>query len=162
MPMKKPSFDVIFMELAQNLALRSHCTRAQVGCVLTKDTRIISIGYNGPPAGTHNCDDEFGEEGCPRDSKGSCSLALHAEQNAILYAVKNNTSVEGSTLYVTLAPCLACARIIFSMGISKVIYLFSYAEYKGIGSDEGVDFLVKFGVNVQRYSKELEVSDRLI
>ena len=86
MPMKKPSFDVIFMELAQNLALRSHCTRAQVGCVLTKDTRIISIGYNGPPAGTHNCDDEFGEEGCPRDSKGSCSLALHAEQNAILYA----------------------------------------------------------------------------
>jgi len=151
------------MELAQNLALRSHCTRAQVGAVLTKDTRIISIGYNGPPSGTHNCDDDFLEEGgCPKDSKGSCSLALHAEQNAILYAVKNNTSVEGSTLYVTLSPCLACARIIFSMGISKVVYLFSYAEYKGIGSDEGVDFLAKFGVKVQRYSKKLEVSDQLI
>ena len=89
-------------------------------------------------------------------------MALHAEQNAILYAVKNNTSVEGSTLYVTLSPCLACARIIFSMGIAKVVYLYSYAEYKGIGSDEGVDFLVKFGVNVQQYSKSLEVSDRLI
>jgi dCMP deaminase len=133
-----------------------------VGAVLTKDTRIISIGYNGPPAGTHNCDVEFPSEGCARDSKGSCSLALHAEQNAILYAVKNNTSVEGSTLYVTLSPCLACARIIFSMGISKVVYLFSYAEYKGIGSDEGVDFLAKFGVKVQRYSKKLEVSDQLI
>jgi dCMP deaminase len=130
---------------------------------LTKDTRIISIGFNGPPSGTHICDEDFNDEGgCPKDSKGSCSLALHAEQNAILYAVKNNTSVEGSTLYVTLAPCLACARIIFSMGISKVVYLFSYAEYKGIGSDEGVDFLVKFGVNVQRYNKTLEVSDRLI
>jgi dCMP deaminase len=105
---------------------------------------------------------EFPSTGCARDSKGSCSLALHAEQNAILYAVKNNTSVEGSTLYVTLSPCLACARIIFSMGISKVVYLFSYAEYKGIGSDEGVDFLAKFGVKVQRYSKKLEVSDLLI
>jgi dCMP deaminase len=129
---------------------------------LTKDTRIISIGYNGPPAGTHNCDVEFPENGCARDSKGSCSLALHAEQNAILYAVKNNTSVEGSTLYVTLAPCLPCARIIFSMGISKVVYLFSYAEYKGIGVDEGVEFLKKFGVSVERYQKELEVQDSLI
>jgi dCMP deaminase len=160
--MIRPDFDDIYMELAVNLAKRSHCIKKHVGAVLTKDTRIISIGYNGPPAGTHNCDVEFPSEGCARDSKGSCSLALHAEQNAILYAVKNNTSVEGSTLYVTLAPCLACARIIFSMGISKVVYLFSYAEYKGIGSDEGVDFLVKFGVNVQRYSKALEVSDRLI
>jgi dCMP deaminase len=160
--MSRPDFDDIYMELAVNLAKRSHCIKKHVGAVLTKDTRIISIGYNGPPAGTHNCDLEFPSEGCARDSKGSCSLALHAEQNAILYAVKNNSSVEGSTLYVTLAPCLACARIIFSMGISKVVYLFSYAEYKGIGSDEGVDFLVKFGVNVQRYSKSLEVSDTLI
>ena len=161
-PMSRPDFDDIYMELAVNLAKRSHCIKKHVGAVLTKDTRIISIGYNGPPAGTHNCDVEFPAEGCARDSKGSCSLALHAEQNAILYAVKNNTSVEGSTLYVTLSPCLACARIIFSMGISKVVYLFSYAEYKGIGSDEGVDFLAKFGVKVQRYAKKLEVSDQLI
>jgi dCMP deaminase len=105
---------------------------------------------------------EFPKHGCPRDSKGSCSLALHAEQNAILYAVKNNTTVEGSTLYVTLSPCLACARIIYSMGISKVVYLFSYAEYKGIGSDEGVDFLRKFGVKVEKYDKGLLILDNLI
>ncbi len=160
--MNRPDFDDIYIELAVNLAKRSHCIKKHVGAVLTKDTRIISIGYNGPHAGTHNCDVEFPAEGCARDSKGSCSLALHAEQNAILYAVKNNTSVEGSTLYVTLSTCLACARIIFSMGISKVVYLFSYAEYKGIGSDEGVDFLAKFGVKVQRYAKKLEVSDQLI
>ena len=158
----RPDFDDIFMDLAVNLAKRSHCIKKHVGAVLTKETRIISIGYNGPPAGTHNCDIEFPEHGCARDSKGSCSLALHAEQNAILYAVKNNTAVEGSTLYVTLAPCLACARIIFSMGISKVIYLFSYAEYKGIGSDEGVDFLRKFGVSVEKYAKEILVADPLI
>lgn len=160
--MMRPDFDNIFMELAVNLAKRSHCIKKHVGAVLTKETRIISIGYNGPPAGTHNCDIEFPEKGCARDSKGSCSLALHAEQNAILYAVKNNTSVEGSTLYVTLSPCLACARIIYSMGIKKVVYLFSYAEYKGIGSDEGVDFLVKFGVSAEKYTQEISVNDSLI
>ena len=150
--MKKPAFDDIFMELAVNLAKRSHCIKAQVGAVLTQDTRIISIGYNGPPADTHNCDEEFPIEGCARDSKGSCSLALHAEQNAILYAAKNGSSIEGSTIYVTLSPCIACARIIYSMKISKVVFLNSYAEYKNIGKDEGVEFLRKFGVEVIRYS----------
>ncbi|GAB3012228.1 deoxycytidylate deaminase [Spirosoma pulveris] len=147
----KPRFDDIFMDLAVNLAKRSHCIKAQVGAVLTRDTRIISIGYNGPPAGTHNCDEEFPGVGCPRDSKGSCSLALHAEQNAILYAAKNGSEIEGSTIYVTLSPCIACARIIYSMKIARVVFLNSYAEYKGIPSDEGVDFLRRFGVTVERY-----------
>ncbi|MGL4632414.1 MAG: deoxycytidylate deaminase [Leadbetterella sp.] len=149
--MIKPAFDTIFMDLAQNLALRSHCTKAQVGAVLVNETRIISIGYNGPPSGTHNCDEEYGSEGCPRDSKGSCSLALHAEQNAILYASKNGARVEGSTLYVTLSPCISCARVIYTMKIKKVYFLNSYAEYKGIGIDEGVEFLRKFGVEVIKY-----------
>ena len=153
--MERPAFDDIYMELAVNLARRSHCIKRHVGVVLAKDTRIISIGYNGPPSGTHNCDEEWPEVGCPRDSKGGCSLAIHAEQNAILYAVKNNISVEGSTLYTTLSPCLACARIIFSMRIRRVIYLNSYAEHKGIASDEGVDFLRKFGVTVDRYTGQL-------
>ena len=143
---QKPAFETIFMDLAANLAQRSHCVKAQVGAVLTKDTRIISIGYNGPPAGTHNCDEEWPETGCPRDARGSCSLALHAEENAILYAVKNGAELEGSTLYVTLSPCLPCARLIFSSGIKKVIYQKSYAAYKGLPSDEGVDFLNRFGV----------------
>ncbi len=147
----KKSFDEIYMELAENLAAKSHCVKAQVGAVLTKDTRIISLGYNGPPAGTYNCDEVWPETGCPRDSKGSCSLALHAEQNAILYASKNNVAVEGSTLYVTLSPCIACARVIFTVGIKKVFYKHSYAKYKGIPTDEGVDFLKRFGVDVQQF-----------
>ncbi|HPQ08789.1 MAG TPA: dCMP deaminase family protein [Bacteroidia bacterium] len=149
--MHRPSFDEIYMNLAEQLALRSHCVKMKVGAVLTKDTRIISLGYNGPPAGTHNCDEEWPETGCPRDSKGSCSLALHAEQNAILYAAKNKVDMNGATLYVTLAPCIACARVIFSIGIKKVIYKNSYAEYKGIGTEEGVEFLKKFGVEVVRW-----------
>lgn len=153
--MIKPAFEDIYMELAVNLAKRSHCVRRHVGAVLTRDTRIISIGYNGPPAGTHNCDEDYPNEGCPKDSKGSCSLALHAEQNAILYAVKNKMSVDGSTLYVTLSPCIACARVIYTMGIKKVIYLKSYAEYKGLPHDEGIDFLNEFGVETAKYHGEL-------
>ncbi len=143
------------MKLATDLALRSHCVKAHVGAVLARDTRIISIGYNGPPAGTHNCDEEWPETGCARDSKGSCSLALHAEQNAILYAVKNGARLEGATLYTTLSPCIACARLIFSAGITQVYYNKSYAQYKGIPSDEGVDFLNRFGVPTMKLEDEV-------
>ena len=155
--MHKPTFDEIYMELAQNLSRKSHCVKAKVGAVLTKDTRIVSLGYNGPPAGTHNCDEVWPETGCPRDSKGSCSLALHAEQNAILYASKNNVAIDGCTLYVTLSPCLACARVIYTLGIRKVIFLSSYADFKGLPTDECVDFLRKFGVEVLQYRPEKEM-----
>ena len=156
--MHSPTFDELYMNLAENLSQKSHCVKLKVGAVLTKDTRIVSIGYNGPPAGTHNCDQEWPETGCPRDSKGSCSLALHAEQNAILYASKNGVGIEGCTLYITLSPCLPCARIIFSMGIKKVIFLNSYAKYKGIPTDEGVDFLRRFGVEVTQYVDPKQLS----
>ncbi|WP_234461886.1 deoxycytidylate deaminase [Pedobacter segetis] len=140
------SFNQIYMNLAADLAKRSHCVKNQVGAVLTKDTRIISIGYNGPPANTHNCDEEWPEKGCPRDSRNSCSLALHAEENAILYGIKNGTQIQGATLYTTLSPCIACARLILSSGIKEVMFRHSYAEYKGLPNDEGVEFLNKFGV----------------
>src|SRR5260370_2177017 len=120
---ERPAFDDIYMELAVNLAQRSHCIRRHVGAVLTKDTRIISIGYNGPPSGTHNCDEQWPVQGCPRDSKGSCSLAIHAEQNAILYAVKNKTSVKGSTLYFPLSPCLPFPTTISLLGLNNLIYV---------------------------------------
>ncbi|QEC53965.1 dCMP deaminase [Anseongella ginsenosidimutans] len=150
--MGKPEFDDIYMNLAVDLARRSHCVKAQVGAVLTRDTRIISIGYNGPPSGTHNCDEEWPETGCARDSKGSCSLALHAEENAIIYAVRNGVSLEGTTLYTTLSPCLSCARLIYSSGVRKMIYKHSYAAYKGLPLDEGIEFLRKFGVDVFQYN----------
>jgi dCMP deaminase len=152
--MNVPSFDDIYMELAHHLSAKSHCVKMKVGAVLTLDTRIVSLGYNGPPAGTHNCDEEWPETGCARDSKGGCSLAIHAEQNAILYAAKNKSTLEGATLYVTLSPCIACARIIFTSGIRKVLFLRSYRDYKGIDTDEGVDFLRKFGVNAEQYIPE--------
>ncbi|MBL4655893.1 MAG: dCMP deaminase family protein, partial [Bacteroidia bacterium] len=144
-------FDDIYMELAEILARKSHCIKANVGAVLVKDTRIISVGYNGPPAKTHNCDEEWPDEGCPRDVNGGCSLALHAEENAIMYAAKNGTSIDGATLYITLSPCLPCARVVYTVGIKKVYYLHSYAQFKGRDEDEGLEFLKKFKVKVQQF-----------
>jgi dCMP deaminase len=154
--MNKISFDEIYIELAANLAKKSHCVKTHVGAVISKDTRIVSLGYNGPPAGTHNCDIEWPETGCPRDRKGGCSLALHAEANAILYAAKNQITLEGATLYITLSPCLPCARIIYTTGIKRVVYLDSYAKFKGIDIEEGIDFLQRFGVEVIQYKREAD------
>lgn len=152
----RPSFDEIFIELAKTIAKRSHCVRAQVGAVLTKETRIISIGYNGPPSGTYNCDEVWPGRGCPEQIKGGCSLAIHAEQNAILYASKQHVSLKDTTLYVTLSPCLPCARIIYSVGVTTVIYINSYAEYKGLVHDEGLEFLETFGVKVKKYGVKVQ------
>lgn len=152
------------MNLAFSLALRSHCVKRKVGAVITKDTRIVSLGYNGPPAGTHNCDEEWPEEGCKRSVKGGCSLALHAEENAIIYAAKNGVTLDNATVYVTLSPCLPCARMIFTTNIKRVVYLNSYAEYKGFAEDEGIEFLRKFGVEVVKYDGVIDsqYSDSLI
>lgn len=156
----KLTFDDIYMDLAQNLSQKSHCVKTKVGAVLAKDTRIISLGYNGPPAHTHNCDEMWPEEGCPRSIKGGCSLALHAEENAILYAAKNKVDMDGATLYVTLSPCLSCARTVYTMGIKKVVFLNSYAAYKGHGIEEGVDFLQRFGVEVVQYKKQSSLNSK--
>jgi dCMP deaminase len=147
----RPSFDDIYINLARELSKRSHCVKRQVGAVIAKETRIVSLGYNGPPAGTHNCDEVWPEVGCPRSERGGCSLALHSEENAILYAAKNGITLAGATLYVTLSPCLACARMIYTSGIKRVVFLESYAEYKGFKTDEGVDFLQRFGVVVEKH-----------
>lgn len=148
--MDKPSFDAIFLDLAVKIAQRSHCIKKRVGAVLAKDTRVISTGYNGPPSNALHCDEVWPTQGCPRDARGSCSLALHAEQNAILYALRQQTLIRDSTLYATLSPCLPCARIILSVGITRVVYVSSYAHYKQLSNDEGISFLKRFGVSVEQ------------
>lgn len=152
----KPTFDHIFMSLAMQLAERSHCVKKKVGAVLTSDTRIISIGYNGPASGTYNCDEIWPKTGCARNIKGSCSLAIHAEHNALFYAFNNQITVKDSLLYTTLSPCLPCARMIFSAGIKKVLYKDSYAAYKNLDSEEGLNFLHEFGVTVEQYDPLVE------
>ncbi|MGL4772312.1 MAG: deoxycytidylate deaminase [Clostridium sp.] len=118
----RQSWSDYFMELAEKLATRSTCDRANVGAVLVNDEhRIVSTGYNGSLPNNPHCD-EIGHT--LRD--GHCIATVHAEINAISYCAKEGISLKGTTLYVTHFPCLNCTKSIIIAGISKVFYRNDY------------------------------------
>ena len=145
----RPTPEATYMQLAFMWAQHSTCSRAQVGAVITTEDlrRTVGHGYNGGGVG-------MGDNACAHEGKipGACEH-LHAEENAILYAVKNGARLQGATLYTTLSPCLPCARLIYSAGVTQVFYRHSYAEYKGLPNDEGVDFLNRFGVKAEKFTE---------
>ena len=126
----RPDWDTYFMNIAQVVATRSNCSRRQVAAVVVADRRIVSTGYNGTPRGVRNCFDG----GCPRCSGTAPSgasleecLCVHAEQNAICQAAYYCIRLSGATIYVTLSPCLTCAKLIINAGIREVVYGGEYA-----------------------------------
>lgn len=119
--------DQLFMAAAALLSLRGTCARARVGAVVVKDRRIISTGYVGSPPGLPHCIDVGCEivEGSP-----GCIRTVHAEANAIAFAAKNGVSLEGSTVYTTLAPCRTCKHLLLSAGVTRVVYATAYRADK--------------------------------
>ena len=118
----RKSWNEYFMDLALNVATRSTCDRAFVGCVLVNsDNRIVSTGYNGAISGNPHCD-EVGHT--LRD--GHCIATIHAEMNALLYCAKEGISVKGCICYVTHFPCLQCTKPLIQSGISKIYYHEAY------------------------------------
>lgn len=125
----RPSWDEYFIKIAELTSGRSNCIKRKVGCIIVKDNRILSLGYNGTPKGTLNCY-EGGCERCnstsnPGDNLDLC-MCLHAEENAILYISQNN--LINSTLYVTLLPCISCVKKIIQCGINRVVFIDYYRE----------------------------------
>ena len=118
------------MELAELVSSRSNCSRRHVGAVVVRNRHILSTGYNGTPHGVKNCFDG----GCLRcahttksgDHLEEC-LCVHAEQNAICQAALLGHSIDGATIYVTISPCLTCAKLIINSGIREVVYAGEYA-----------------------------------
>lgn len=118
----RKSWNEYFMDLALNVATRSTCDRAFVGCVLVNsDNRIVSTGYNGAISGNPHCD-EVGHT--LRD--GHCIATIHAEMNALLYCAKEGIAVKGCNCYVTHFPCLNCTKSLIQAGISKIYYHEAY------------------------------------
>lgn len=111
------------MGIAEVIASASHCNRAKVGAVLvSKDNRIIATGYNGCPTGLDNrCEDSSGN---------TKKEVLHAEQNALLFATREN--MEQSTMYITLSPCLTCAAMMVQKRVGKVFYKTEYKDLSGV------------------------------
>ena len=129
---KRLSWDEYFMQIADIVKTRSTCIRRQVGSVIVKDNRIITTGYNGAPSGLKHCT-EIG--GCyrekmeiPSGQRHELCRALHAEQNAIIQAAKLGASTEGAVIYVTLQPCIICAKMLINSGIKKIVYKGSYPD----------------------------------
>ena len=130
------------MQTAEIFAELSHARRLHVGAIVVKDDRIISIGYNGMPSGwDNNCEyevEEFQTEygvGSKLVKTGELKTkpeVLHAETNAIAKLAKSNESGLGATMFITHAPCLDCAKLIYQSGISHVLYRNSYRDTSGI------------------------------
>lgn len=129
----RSSFKEMYIEIMEASAKRSSCAKANVGCVLVKDNRIIALGYNGSSANTLNCNEvPNGELLCGKDQNGSCFNGIHAEQNAIAYCAKEGKSLKGCEIYITMNPCLSCAKLIVASGIKKVFYQTDYRISEGL------------------------------
>ena len=147
----KSKFVEAYMDVAERFAQLSSAQRLQVGAIVVKDDRIISIGYNGMPSGWNNCcEDHFtmindkGERFIETKTKPE---VIHAESNAISKLARGTESGEGATMFGTHQPCIDCAKLIYQSGIATVYYK---NEYR---STQGIDFLNKSGVEVIRHHK---------
>jgi dCMP deaminase len=147
-----------YMDVAERFAQLSSATKLKVGAVVVKDHRIISIGYNGTPAGWDNeCEEDRLEEvegvaesdQHPSDRvwyrvvRKTKPEVIHAEANAIMKLAQSNEAGEGSTLFCTHAPCIDCAKMIYGSGIKHV---FCRHHYK---NDHGIEFLKRCGIEVE-------------
>jgi dCMP deaminase len=138
------SRESMLMKIAYIISLRGTCNRARVGAVFTKDNRIITTGYVGSPSGEPHCLDV----GCLIGPNKGCIRTVHAEQAAIEFADRYAIPVNDSTLYVTLAPCLNCAKILIARGIKKVVYGKPYRDTTGL------DLLKFSGIECILYKEE--------
>jgi dCMP deaminase len=137
-----------YMTTAETFAELSHARRLHVGAIVVKDDRIISIGYNGMPAGwDNNCEYEDKDPQTKQTSLVTRSEVLHAETNAIAKLAKSNESGMGATMFITHAPCLDCAKLIYQSGIGSVLYRDAYRD------TSGVTFLEKSGIEVTQVKK---------
>jgi dCMP deaminase len=140
----RPSWDEYFMEITRVVATRSTCMRRQVGCVIVKDKRLLTSGYNGAPSGLSHCS----QAGCirekltiPSGERQELCRGLHGEQNAIVQAALHGVSVAGGTLYCTHQPCITCTKMIVNAGIVRVVFENNYPDAlaREIFAEAGID-----------------------
>lgn len=161
----KQKFIDAYMDVAKRFSQLSPAKKLQVGAIIVKDDRIISIGYNGTPAGwTNECENKVYQPQFPRIGNGEFDSyeynltddngamyklvtkdeVIHAEANAIAKLAKSNESGDGSMMFLTHSPCIHCAKQIYTAGIRKVFFNELYR------SSEGLEFLSKCNVEVEQ------------
>jgi len=111
------------MLIARTVATRATCPRASVGCVLTRERRILTTGYNGAPRHVEHCIDV----GC-MVVHDHCQRATHAEANAIVQGALHGVGLAGSTAYCTHQPCVSCSKLLISAGVERIVYDIAYPD----------------------------------
>lgn len=135
MEKQRPDWNTYFKEIVKLCASRSPCERLQVGCLIVKDNRIISQGYNGFLSG------------CPHVSvvrDNHETMTIHAEVNALCDCAKRGVQCDGATAYITHYPCINCIKSLLASGIKKIYYINDYKN------DELVKYLSELA-NVNIY-----------
>lgn len=158
--------DNIYLRMAKIWSENSYCIRRKVGCLVVKDSMIISDGYNGTPSGfpnvgeysvdpshepSHLMPDEFRRDKLTKLAEEGLAIktypyVLHAEANALTKLTKSTNSSEGATLYCTDEPCLECSKLIIQSGIKRVVYSREYHTHAGI------ELLAQAGIEVLQQS----------
>jgi dCMP deaminase len=159
--MQRPTWDEYFIRIAELTSERSNCIKRKVGCIIVKENRILSLGYNGTPSKMKNCY----EGGCKRcfeqfhtnenisGKNLDLCMCLHAEENAMLFLSKSD--LVDSVLYVTLIPCISCVKKIIQCGIKKVIYL---QDYNIDLTELSLNMLNETGILVEKIERKLPSS----
>lgn len=154
----RPSWDEYFIKIASLTSERSNCIKRKVGCIIVKDKRILSLGYNGTPVGTENCYtggckrcmDQYLQQNIDSSAKNlDLCMCMHAEENALLFNTKDD--LQGSTMYVTLIPCISCVKKILQCKIKRVVYIDNYLKQL---DDQSESILLKNGIEIHKWSKE--------
>lgn len=162
------SREQMFSQICSVVAQRSTCLRSQVGALIVRDGRIVSMGYNGPVSGMPACKkippqfqklldegNHFALEQYEEYKKNTtmcmgpgCIRSLHAETNAIAFAARAGVSVEGCTMYCSMSPCINCAKVIVNSGIKELKYLEEYRDTSGL------ELLRKAGITVEQVKEK--------
>jgi dCMP deaminase len=144
----RPDIDEYFLKIASVVAERATCRRHHVGAVAARDKHILATGYNGAPAGIHDCL----ELGCLRDelqipsgTRHEICRGIHAEQNVIIQASLHGVSIQGATIYSTHTPCILCAKMLVNAKIIRFVSCGKYAddEFIQLFKEAGIDFEMK-------------------
>ena len=157
--MSQEELDKYYLNVAKVCANNSKAIRKKVGAILVKKLQIISDGFNGTPRGFDNCCEDVI---CKKPDNIICnkdcfnckyaelvtkSEVLHAETSCLMKACVSGNSTEGGTLYVTLSPCINCAKLIIQAEIKRVVYLEDYRD------NSGIELLKKFGIEVVKLNE---------
>lgn len=150
------NFDSMYMEMAEAVSKMSRAERAQVGALLVRDNNVLSFGFNGTPSGfDNNCEDKV-IDSMPGFNGVFTQLVtkpevLHAESNALMKIAKSTQSSEGATMYVTLAPCFECSKLMVQAGVKRVVYGKEYRDKSSI------TFLKQANIEIEKYERTVPI-----